>query len=445
MSNSPDVLENSGVKRLNKRPLMIVAGIGVFIMFSLLYAVNRRAEAQREKKPTDPQAEQQHTVQTTDATVRDLTKNFPEAGDIPAGTKTPAGQATPATPPAKLFDAAGAALIPPAGPAPTLGAAPAAQQPGQLTAQQKAEEEWLTQYRAAQQRKWQLYEAAIAAPSRVATNSNQTQATGSAASAQLVGQLGELAARRAAVEGRQASMMRAASSLASGAGGSAGQDPNMQDNKIAFADAERNGGYLQATRVAPVSPYEVSMGTVIPAVMISGVNSDLPGELIAQVSQDVWDTATGRILLIPQGAKLFGVYDSRVAFGQNRVLVAWTRITYPDNSTLDLGGMSGADQAGYAGFKDKVNNHYLRIFGSAILMSSISAGVLLATPDDGQSFVQSNKEKASEQFAADMASITRNVVQKNLNVQPTIIIRPGLRFNVMVSKAIIFPGPYDRQ
>lgn len=239
-------------------------------------------------------------------------------------------------------------------------------------------------------------------------------------------------------------MLRNASSLAN-AGSGADQDQNMQAEKTAFAAAQRNGGYLAATREAPVSPFEIGMGTVIPATMISGINSDLPGELIAQVSQDVWDTATGRILLIPQGSKLFGVYDSKVAFGQSRVLCAWTRITFPDNSTLDLGGMSGADQAGYAGFKDKVNNHYLRIFGSAILMSSISAGVLLATPDDGQSFVQSNKEKASEQFAADMASITRSVVQKNLNVQPTIVIRPGLRFNVMVNKAIIFPGPYERQ
>lgn len=447
--NSPDVLANSGVKRLNKRPLMIVAGIGVFILIALVYAVNRRAEAQREKKPTDPQSEQQHSVQTTDSTVRDLTKDFPVAGDIPAINQGPDG---PAKPPATILSAAGAAMVPPAGPAPTLGTQPTAQtaaQTGQLTAQQKAEEEWLTQYRAAQQRKWQLYEAAIAAPSRVNSTSNsQAQQPGAAAAAaQLTGQLADLAARRSSVEQRQAAMLRNASSLASNAGGGASQDQNMQDEKAAFvaAAAHKNGGYLAATREEAVSPYEIGMGTVIPATMISGINSDLPGELIAQVSQDVWDTATGRILLIPQGAKLFGIYDSKVAFGQSRVLCAWTRITFPDNSTLDLGGMSGADQAGYAGFKDKVNNHYLRIFGSAILMSSISAGVLLATPDDGQSFVQSNKEKASEQFAADMASITRSVVQKNLNVQPTIVIRPGLRFNVMVNKAIIFPGPYDRQ
>lgn len=445
--HSPDVLATSGVKRLNKRPLMIVAGIGVFILVALVYAVNRRAEAQREKKPTDPQSEQQHSVQTTDSTVRDLTKDFPVAGDIPATNQGPDG---PAKPPATILNAAGAAMIPAAGPAPTLGNQPATQtaaQTGQLTAQQKAEEEWLTQYRAAQQRKWQLYEAAISAPSRVnANNNSQPQQTASAAAAaQLTGQLSDLAARRASVEQRQAAMLRNASSMAAAAGGGDAQDQNMQAEKVAFAAAQRNGGYLAATRMAPVSPYEIGMGTVIPATMISGINSDLPGELIAQVSQDVWDTATGRILLIPQGSKLFGIYDSKVAFGQSRVLCAWTRITFPDNSTLDLGGMSGADQAGYAGFKDKVNNHYLRIFGSAILMSSISAGVLLATPDDGQSFVQSNKEKASEQFAADMASITRSVVQKNLNVQPTIVIRPGLRFNVMVNKAIIFPAPYERQ
>ena len=105
--------------------------------------------------------------------------------------------------------------------------------------------------------------------------------------------------------------------------------------------------------------------------MLSGVNSELPGNLIAQVSQNIYDSARGRNLLIPQGSKLHGVYDSRVIYGQERVLIAWNRIIFPDGSAFTLGAMPGADMAGYAGFNDDVNNHYLRIFGSAMLMSGI--------------------------------------------------------------------------
>jgi len=109
--------------------------------------------------------------------------------------------------------------------------------------------------------------------------------------------------------------------------------------------------------------------------MVTGINSDLPGNIIAQVSQNVWDTATGRQLLIPQCSKLFGVYDSRVVYGQERVLVAWNRLVFPDGSAFTLGAMPGADMSGFAGYTDEVNNHYLRIFGSAVLMSLISGGM----------------------------------------------------------------------
>jgi type IV secretion system protein VirB10 len=112
--------------------------------------------------------------------------------------------------------------------------------------------------------------------------------------------------------------------------------------------------------------------------MVSGVNSDLPGSLIAQVSQNVHDTATGRSLLIPRGSKLYGVYGSRALYGQSRVLIAWNRVIFPDGSSVTLGAMSGADLAGYAGFHDQVDNHYLRVFGSAIMMSLITGGMSYA-------------------------------------------------------------------
>ena len=131
-----------------------------------------------------------------------------------------------------------------------------------------------------------------------------------------------------------------------------------------------------------ISPFELKRGSVIPATLVTGINSDLPGRITAQVSQNVYDSATGHQLLIPQGAKLFGRYDSDVSFGQSRVLVVWTDIIFPNGSTLQIGGMAGTDSAGYGGFKDKVDNHYLRTFGSAILVALIGTGTDLLQPQD---------------------------------------------------------------
>jgi type IV secretory pathway VirB10-like protein len=115
---------------------------------------------------------------------------------------------------------------------------------------------------------------------------------------------------------------------------------------------------LDSRAEAPRSPYELRAGFIVPAVLISGVNSDLPGQIVAQVSQDVFDTATGKWRLIPQGSRLVGQYSSDIAYGQSRVLVAWQRIVFPDGKAMDIGSMPGADSAGYAGFRDQVNNHY---------------------------------------------------------------------------------------
>src|SRR5690606_12184961 len=124
--------------------------------------------------------------------------------------------------------------------------------------------------------------------------------------------------------------------------------------------------------------YEVKAGSLVPAVLITQANSDLPGQLIAQVRENVFDTATGAHLLIPQGTRAIGVYDSLVAFGQERVLVAWQRLIFPDGSSLNLESMPGTDLAGAAGFHDRVRRDYVRIFGGAILLSAISAGLQIS-------------------------------------------------------------------
>ena len=197
---------------------------------------------------------------------------------------------------------------------------------------------------------------------------------------------------------------------------------------------------------APAFPYMIRAGFVIPAIMISGINSDLPGQVMAQVSQNVWDTATGRFLLIPQGTRLIGAYSSDVAYGQERVLMAWQRLIFPDGKTFDIRAMPGADSAGYAGFTDQISNHWFRTISSAILMSGVIAAVDLSQ-DDNNSSDSSDRQRAgdalSEALGQTLGQVLGQIISKNLNISPTLEIRPGYRFNVIAVKDMTLPGPYQ--
>jgi type IV secretion system protein VirB10 len=201
---------------------------------------------------------------------------------------------------------------------------------------------------------------------------------------------------------------------------------------------------LDSQPEAPRSPYELRAGFVVPATLISGINSDLPGQIMAQVAGNVYDTPTGKHLLIPQGSRLVGSYSSDIAFGQARVLVAWQRIVFPDGKAMDIGAMPGADGVGYAGFKDKVNNHYLRLFGSAFLMSGVTAGITLS--QDTASANSGNRQRASdalsEALGQQLGQVAAQLIAKNMNIAPTLEIRPGYRFNVIVTKDMTFSKPY---
>lgn len=224
-------------------------------------------------------------------------------------------------------------------------------------------------------------------------------------------------------------------------------DPNGQGAKESFFNQDiRDLGYLPNLVVPQQSPYELKRGSVIPATLVTGINSDLPGRITAQVSQNVYDSKTGRLVLIPQGSKLLGRYDSKVVFGQSRVLVIWTDIIFPNGSTLQIGGMPGVDSAGYGGFSDRVDNHYLRTFGSAILVALIGAGTEMLIPQDRNAFGQSNsaEDAARRSFAETFGQMAEQTVSRNLNVQPTLEIRPGYRFNVLVEQDIVFPGAMNR-
>lgn len=221
-------------------------------------------------------------------------------------------------------------------------------------------------------------------------------------------------------------------------------DPNGQMAKEDFFNADlKKLGYLPNKVVAPTSAYELKRDSVIPATLITGINSDLPGRITAQVSQNVYDSATGHQLLIPQGAKLLGRYDSKISFGQNRVLVVWTDIIFPNGATLQIGGMAGTDAEGYGGFNDQVDNHYFQVFGSAILIAAIGAGIDMSVPASSPyGYRQTPSDAARNSFAETFGRVAEQTISKNLNVQPTLEIRPGYVFNVLVDQDMVFPCAY---
>ena len=223
----------------------------------------------------------------------------------------------------------------------------------------------------------------------------------------------------------------------------AGGDYGRYDRKPSRG-AKTDRWLLGSEVETPRTTYEVRAGSVIPATMISGINSDLPGQIVAQVSQDVFDTPTGRYRLIPQGSKLVGRYDHQVVMGQSRVLVAWQRITFPDGKVIDIGAMEGVDSAGYAGFKDQVNRHYLRLFGSAILMSGIVSGLTSSRIDPSNDpFGSSNAAVLSQNLAQQLGDVATRMIERNMDIAPTLQIRPGYRFNVMAVKDLTFEKPYQ--
>ena len=246
----------------------------------------------------------------------------------------------------------------------------------------------------------------------------------------------------------EASPVSGSGQKSDGMDGLADADPARRaamDREEFMSRSGRDDWTSDYTRV-PGHACELQTGTVIPGVMLTGINSDLPGALIGQVAQDVFDSATGRFLLIPKGSRLYGVYDSRVAMGQRRVLVAWQRIIFPDGSSVTLEAMPGASRDGYAGFQDQIDNHSLRIFGNAILMSMISGGMAysLDTLDNSNSSEDkpSLQNEMGSALASQLGQASLQLLQRNMNISPTLEIRPGYRFNIVLTKDLRFEAPY---
>lgn len=217
---------------------------------------------------------------------------------------------------------------------------------------------------------------------------------------------------------------------------------NRQDQKEAFVSKAgstqtRNSGSLQM----PASPYQVMTGTVIAAALVTGIKSDLPGDVIATVTEPVYDTATGRFLLIPQGARLMGKYNSQVSYGQSRTQVVWNRVILPDTSSFQLDNLVGTDAAGYAGLEDGVDWHWERILAGAAMTTLLGIGAELAAPEsrqDGNRVIIAGRDGLQDT----VNQVGQEMTRRNMNIQPTLTSRPGLPVRIIVNRDLVL-RPYQ--
>ncbi|MEA2810624.1 MAG: type secretion system protein TrbI [Rhodospirillaceae bacterium] len=215
-------------------------------------------------------------------------------------------------------------------------------------------------------------------------------------------------------------------------------DLTSQDHKLAFLNGNIDRRTTSPDRVQQAaSPYVLQAGAVIPASLITGLRSDLPGQVTAQVTEDVYDSPTGKILLIPQGARLIGEYDAQVAFGQSRALLVWNRLIMPNGKSILLERQPGADTEGYAGLEDEVDNHWGMLLKAAILSTLLSVGSEAGTSNSQNNLAQAIRQGASQSFS----QVGEQVVGRSLNVQPTITIRPGFPMRVLVTHDLVIE-PY---
>jgi type IV secretory pathway VirB10-like protein len=220
----------------------------------------------------------------------------------------------------------------------------------------------------------------------------------------------------------------------------AGSAQNMQDRKTAFLTAATDKRIVSPDRLqAKASAYVVQAGTIIPAALITGIRSDLPGQITAQVTEAVYDSPTGKYLLIPQGSRLIGQYDSSIAFGQSRILLVWTRVIMPDGTSIVLERQPGTDTEGYAGLEDETDNHWGMLFKAAVLSTLLSVGAEAGTSQNENNLVQAIRSGASNS----VSQTGQQIVQRQLNIQPTLTIRPGFPVRVIVTRDLVL-APYGQ-
>jgi type IV secretory pathway VirB10-like protein len=244
------------------------------------------------------------------------------------------------------------------------------------------------------------------------------------------------------------SILRASARAVSGGSAAPTASAEVGRRRREFLDAagDARGAAVVARVEAAGSPYTLRAGTVIPGLLITGINSDLPGDLVAQVSRDIYDSRTQHTLLIPKGARLIGTYDNQVVAGQGRLLVAWTRLILPDGRSLRLPGLALKDLEGQTGAKDRVDTHWQRVFGKALLLSAISAGVQLSQPQQTSVLAPpSPGQVAAGALGQELSNVALEVLRRGMDVVPTITIRQGHPFNVFLNGDLVFDGPYEEE
>ncbi|MDT0631401.1 TrbI/VirB10 family protein [Rubrivirga litoralis] len=223
-----------------------------------------------------------------------------------------------------------------------------------------------------------------------------------------------------------------------------GDAPGPESRRAFAARTSTLGKGRYGVRVqSPETPFVLQAGTVIPAALVTGLDSELPGAVTGQVTRDVYDSRSQRHVLVPKGSRLIGEYDDQIAYGQNRALVAWTRLIFPDGRSVALPGLDAKDLRGYSGLRGRVDRHFMQTFGSAVLLATVGAGAQLAQPDGGgNDFAQSPQEVIAGQIALELSRVASKVVERGLDVQPTLRISPGHRFTVLLARDLAFAGPY---
>lgn len=420
-----------GIRRLNNVPLWIGGSIGVLFILMMVYVMSLRSN------PDSPTGPGQRVTTTTSAAnqipgmsgigiIDPLKPPAPENAELKPGTTGTSAVIKIEPPPTDLS-------IPPLPPgtAQAPGLAGVIKPPTAATPPIESEES-----RRIRMFRQQMLERAIAAKLTGAEiksekESPNNQMTSNAGGDDLgngfMGQLNNI-------------------NNASSSGDATNNNATANNAFLSQSVVKGDRWHLGQRRVESRTSYELRAGFVIPAVLVSGVNSELPGQIVAQVSNNVYDSASGNNLLIPTGSRLVGNYSSNVQYGQSRVLVTWQRVVFPDGSALDIGGMPGSDSAGFAGFNDKVDNHYFRIFGSALLMSGIVAGVSMSQDNTSDSSDSSNGNSASsamsQALGQQLGQVSAEMIRKNMAIAPTLEIRPGYRFNVVVTKDLTFSESY---
>lgn len=203
--------------------------------------------------------------------------------------------------------------------------------------------------------------------------------------------------------------------------------------------------YVRSPIVEPVSEYQIMAGTVLPAMMVTAMNSDMPGEILAQISRDVYDSRQ-KHPLIPRGTKVIGRYDNQVALGQSRVLIAWTRLIFPDGRSISLPGLPTKDLRGTSGVPSQVNNHYARLYGQAALLSIISAGAQLSQPQQSNILAAASPgQVAAGALGRELSQISMETIRRNMDVRPTLEVKTGTPFYIFLERDLVLKRPYGEQ